>query len=157
MIGQGLLTGMGITLKRFFGKGMTVQYPEVKLPMAERFRGGVLELNGDKCIACGLCVMACPNNVIVMTTDKDENNKKRLTSYLHHSGMCLFCNLCLEVCPVQALRWTKDYEMATFHRPMLTSDCLAQFCQKKELSVENAAVPTQQVTAASGGRALSNG
>lgn len=131
MIGKGLLTGMGITLKRFFGKGMTVQYPDVKLPMAARFRGGFLELNDAKCIVCGLCVMACPNNVLVMTNDKDENNKKRLTSYKHHAGMCLFCNLCLEACPVQALKWTQNYEMASYHRGMLTCDCLAAARQKR--------------------------
>lgn len=131
MIGKGLLTGMGITVKRFFGKGITVQYPEVKLPMAERFRGGFLDLNADKCISCGLCVMACPNDVISLSTEKDENNKKRLTGYLHYAGLCLFCNLCVEACPTKALAWTRDYEMSSYHRGQLTRDCLAAARRKK--------------------------
>ena len=131
MIGKGLLTGMAITFKRFFGKGMTVQYPDVKLPMAPRFRGGFLDLNEGKCISCGLCAMACPNNVIALTTDKGENNKKYLTSYKHKAGLCLFCNLCLEACPTKALSWTQDYEMDVFSRGGMTCDCLA-VSRKKE-------------------------
>ncbi len=126
MIGKGLLTGMAITFKRFFGKPMTVQYPEVKLPMARRFRGGFLELNVDKCIACSLCAMACPNDVIVLATEKDENNKKQLTVYKHEAGLCLFCNLCVEACPTKALAWTQNYEMAVYHRGDMTCDCLAE-------------------------------
>lgn len=117
---------MAITFRRFFGKPMTVQYPEVKLPMAPRFRGGFLELNVDKCIACGLCAMACPNDVIALATDKDENNKKRLTAYKHEAGLCLFCNLCVEACPTKALAWTQNYEMAVFSRGGMTCDCLAE-------------------------------
>lgn len=137
MLGKGLLTGMKITLRRFFGKGNTVQYPDEKIPMSARFRGGFLDLNADKCIACGLCAMACPNHVIVITTGKDESsNKKCLTAYRHHAGLCLYCNLCLEACPTQALAWTRNYEMAGYSRDVLVYDCLARG-KKKQMSGVN--------------------
>ncbi len=72
MLGKGLLKGMGITFKRFLGKKVTVQYPEEKIPMSPRFRGGELELDHNKCIACSLCKTACPNAVIELTTIMDE-------------------------------------------------------------------------------------
>ena len=132
MLGKGLLQGMGITLRAFFAKKETLQYPEAKLVMPERFRGGELELDHKKCIACGLCALACPNNVIALTTDKGENNKKYLTSYKHKAGLCLFCNLCLEACPTKALSWTQDYEMSVFNRGAMTCDCLAASRKKEQ-------------------------
>ena len=66
MLGKGLLQGMGITLKAFFAKKETLQYPEAKLVMPERFRGGELELDHKKCIACGLCQLVCPDCALLV-------------------------------------------------------------------------------------------
>lgn len=131
MAGKGLLKGMGITFKRFFGKKVTVQYPEEKIPMSPRFRGGELELDYTKCIACSLCKTACPNAVIELTTIMDEQKKRRLTSYIYQSGRCLYCNLCIEVCPTKALGWDQNYENSRYFRKQLDVDCLA-IAQKAE-------------------------
>jgi len=131
MQGKGLLKGMHITFKRFFGKNVTIQYPEEKIVMSSRFRGGDLELDNNKCIACGLCSMACPNAVIELTTATDEQKKRRLASYIYHSGRCLYCNLCVEACPTKAIRWDKNYENSTYFREQLDVDCLA-IAQKAE-------------------------
>jgi len=131
MLGMGLLKGMKITFKRFFDKKVTVQYPEEKLPMSPRFRGGELLLDNNKCIACGLCKMACPNAVIELSTEMNELKKKSLTSYIYHSGRCLYCNLCIEVCPTHAIRWDQNYENARYFRSQLDIDCLA-IAQKAE-------------------------
>ena len=45
MWGKGLIEGMRVTWKHFWGKKETVYYPEEKLPMTERFRGGHLVLD----------------------------------------------------------------------------------------------------------------
>lgn len=45
MWGKGLVTGLKVTWGHFFGKKETVYYPEEKLPMTERFRGGHLLLD----------------------------------------------------------------------------------------------------------------
>lgn len=135
MTGNGLLTGMWFTLKRFFGKKDTIQYPEQKIPMTERFRGGMLVLNARKCIACGLCAMSCPNAAICLTTEKTQDNKKQLSSYIYQAGYCLYCNLCIEACPTQAIAWNRNYEIAVYHKDLLNADCLAQ-AKQAEVSAE---------------------
>ena len=76
MFGEGLLTGMGVTWKHFWGKKETFCYPEEKLPMTERFRGGHLTLDHKKCIACSLCSLACPNQAIKLKIVPDAKKKR---------------------------------------------------------------------------------
>lgn len=130
MVGKGLLEGMRVTLKAFFAKKETLQYPEIKLTMPARFRGGELELDNEKCIACGLCARACPNHVIELTTGTNEQKKRHLTSYVYHSGLCLYCNYCIEACPTNAICWDKNYENARYFKDELDVDCLAISKQK---------------------------
>lgn len=139
MRGKGLLEGMSITLKAFFTKKETLQYPEAKLVMPERFRGGELELNHKKCIACGLCAMACPNKVIELETITDEQKKKQLKKYIYHSGLCLYCNFCIEACPTKAICWDKNYENSRYFRETLDVDCLTLAQQRAVAEItENA-------------------
>lgn len=46
---------------------------------------------GDNCVACGLCVEACPVNCI-----------SEGTPYTIDADACVACGLCAEACPVQA-------------------------------------------------------
>lgn len=135
MFGKGLLIGMSITLRHFFGRNNTVEYPDEKIPMSQRFRGGALILDMDKCIACGLCATACPNSVIKLASDKNANNKKVLTEHSYCAELCLFCNLCLEACPVGALTWSKEYENACYHREKMNHDCIAEASFRKQEGV----------------------
>ena len=70
-----LLTGMKITGREFFTKKVTEQYPENRntLGISPRFRGRLtmpIDENGNnKCIACGLCQMASPNDSIHITSE----------------------------------------------------------------------------------------
>jgi len=114
--GKGLLEGLGITLKHFFEKNITVQYPEERPVLYERFRG-CLVFEFEKCIACGLCVRSCPNNVLSMEIVKDENTKKnKLMSYTIDLQYCIFCNYCVEVCPRSCLYFNHDFELSRFNR-----------------------------------------
>lgn len=139
MVGKGLLEGMRITLKAFFAKKETLQYPEEKLKMPARFRGGELELEHEKCIACGLCAMACPNHVIELTTGTDEQKKRHLKSYIYHSGLCMYCNFCIEACPTKAICWDKNYENSRYFRNDLDVNCLAVSQQKSAMTTEESA------------------
>jgi NADH-quinone oxidoreductase subunit I len=114
VFGKGLFTGLGITLKRMLGPNITEYYPEEKpiLPKSVRSSMG---LEPDKCISCSLCAMACPNKVINLTSEKDENNKKVLKTYEMDLGRCLFCGLCTEACPTKALKVTQEYENAVYY------------------------------------------
>lgn len=124
MQGKGLLVGLAVTLKHFFGKKETVQYPEEKIPMTEAFRGGKLLLDEKKCISCKLCAMACPNTALELTVEIDENKKRHMKNYIHKAGRCLYCNFCVEACPVDALSWDKNYENSCYYRENLTYDAV---------------------------------
>lgn len=124
-----LLTGMKVTLREFFTKKTTEQYPENRssLKMYDRFRGS-LELihnqeNEHRCVACGICEMNCPNGTIRVHADlaEDENGKKKkvLKVYEYDLGSCIFCQLCVVNCPHHALRFTTGFEHAVYTREKL--------------------------------------
>ena len=86
-----LLKGMRVTIRVFFRKKTTEQYPENRdtLQIFDRFRGELVmphnANNEHKCVACGICQMNCPNGsikVISETVTDEEGKKKRvLTKY----------------------------------------------------------------------------
>ncbi len=121
MFGQGLIKGLSITLKHFFEKKITQQYPEERPVLPDRFKGS-LRLVVPKCIACGLCANSCPNHVIKIESEKDENNKKKLTGYKVMLERCLFCGFCVEACPTKALQWTKEFELTKYFREDVNLD-----------------------------------
>ncbi|QGG48148.1 NuoI/complex I 23 kDa subunit family protein [Heliorestis convoluta] len=141
MLGKGLLTGMAVTLREMFRKNVTEEYPEVQPDLGERFRGGRLELNVSKCIACGLCMTNCPNGSIKLTTVKDENNKRQLNTYVHNTGLCLFCNLCIEACPPKCIEWSKEFAYSGYSRDALIFDCMAL---DKQQSAEDKSQTTEE-------------
>ena len=93
MFGKGLITGLGVTLKHFFGKKSTFCYPEEKLPMTEHFRGGHLELEYKKCIACTLCAQACPNQALKLKVIVDANKTLFVGVYLSDGTLSLLRSL----------------------------------------------------------------
>lgn len=121
MYGQGILKGLGITIRHFFGKAITQQYPEERPILPDRFHG-FFTLDVSKCNACGNCERACPNHVIEVVSERDEANKRHTTAYIMHSAYCLFCGLCVEACNRDALHFTQEYELATSDRKQLKVD-----------------------------------
>lgn len=116
MQGKGLFKGLGITMKHFFQKEITEQYPDVMPHLYERYRG-CLQFEFEKCIACGICVNNCPNNALSFETEKSENSKKKkLMSYTIDLQYCMFCNLCVEGCPKECLYFNHDFELSRFSR-----------------------------------------
>ena len=131
MWGKGLIEGMRVTWKHFWGKKETVYYPEEKLPMTERFRGGHLVLDEKKCIGCKLCAMGCPNAAIEVMVEVDENKKRHPVKYVHDLGRCLYCDLCIEACPSKCISWDKNYEAASYFKEDMKYDAVAE-CRGRE-------------------------
>ena len=77
----------------------------------------------NKCIACKLCEMACPNGtikVVQKTVETEDGKKKRvLDDYIYDLGECMFCELCVNACPHNAIKFVNDFENATFSRGSL--------------------------------------
>ncbi len=112
MYGEGLIKGLGVTIREFFKKKVTVQYPEEIYPLPDRFVGR-FTLDQDKCISCQMCVRACPNKVIQLESETVAR-KKRLLKYVMDLRYCLFCGFCIEACPTQALASEKDFELSQY-------------------------------------------
>ncbi|MHB1420943.1 MAG: NuoI/complex I 23 kDa subunit family protein [Bacillota bacterium] len=115
MYGQGLVKGLGITLKHLFGKAITEQYPERRPTLAPRFHGS-FALETSKCTGCAICANSCPNSVIRIESHRDESKKRILDDYEMNLGQCLFCGLCVEGCPQEALRFTNEFELACYRK-----------------------------------------
>ena len=124
-----LLIGLKTTIKVFFRKKITEKYPENRatLKISDRFRGTLTmphdENNHHKCVACGLCQMACPNgsiNVHFETIENEEGKKtKQLTNYEYNLGTCMFCQLCVNACPHDAICFENSFEHAVFNKAKL--------------------------------------
>jgi NADH-quinone oxidoreductase subunit I len=100
----------------------TEQYPLQRPQVAERYRGAPrLNVNPDTsetmCIACDLCALACPEHLIVVTSARNEQTRrKELTTFTYDLSRCMFCGLCEDACPVDALELTQDFELASYTR-----------------------------------------
>ncbi len=53
-----------------------------------------LELDREKCVGCGMCLLVCPHAVLVM-----ENGWARINS----RDACMECGACARNCPTEAL------------------------------------------------------
>ena len=112
-----IVAGLMITIKHFFKKKATINFPEQQKPISEVWRGlHVLkrdEQGRENCTACGLCAVACPAEAITMTAaerKKGEEHLYREEKYaeIYEINMlrCIFCGLCEEACPKDAIYLT---------------------------------------------------
>lgn len=108
----GMIRGMGTVFKHAFEKPVTVQYPEEKGVIRDRFRFRI-NLSTDDCVGCTLCEQVCPNLTITMVhLDKDNPRNKRKIYPSVNFGTCTVCRNCEEICPTDAIYLTDEFETA---------------------------------------------
>jgi NADH-quinone oxidoreductase subunit I len=124
-----LIKGLGVTFRYQDPKEVyTEQYPMQRPQVAERYRGAPrLNVNPDTretlCIACDLCAVACPENLIVVGSERNPNTRrKELTNFTYDLSRCMFCGLCEDACPTDALELTQDFELASYSREQMIWD-----------------------------------
>jgi NADH-quinone oxidoreductase subunit I len=129
--------GMFITWKHFFmnfaglmmeimggkryRKIATIYYPEETPPVPVAYRGRPVlvraESGLEKCVACGLCEVACPPHCISIVGGERENGDRYPISYTLDGSRCIFCGFCEEVCPKEAIVMSHDWkDLCTYDR-----------------------------------------
>jgi len=118
------ITGFATILRHMFRKPITVNYPQQKFPMFPKYRGKQVLMRDEdgleKCVACGLCSVACPADAIYLEAAENDGTvqagPRYASVYQIHSTRCIFCGYCEEACPVQAIVLGPEYELSDTSR-----------------------------------------
>ncbi|MDO8672923.1 MAG: NADH-quinone oxidoreductase subunit I [Dehalococcoidia bacterium] len=128
---KGMVKGMATTLSTMFRRPVTIQYPEQRRPVEERFRGAPAllwdaEVSEPYCTGCGICQRECPVGAISVTMKDNEKakegkstRKKIVDVYQLNLGRCTFCEICVEVCNFNAIKMSHQFELAGYSRKSL--------------------------------------
>jgi NADH-quinone oxidoreductase subunit I len=117
-VGQGLIKGLGVTLKHMLRPAVTQQYPEEKPDLPPRTRG-VIALKEANCTVCWKCSRECPDWCIYIEAHKETHDPasggrarsvKVLDRFAIDYALCMYCGICVEVCPFDALFWSPEFE-----------------------------------------------
>ena len=108
----------------------TVQYPDERLKVPERFRVlPVLIFDGkegeswatetERCTACGICAKVCPPQCIWIVQGKDPSTAKpipKASEFYIDVDVCMNCGFCAEYCPFDAIKMDHKFEWGSGER-----------------------------------------
>src|SRR3989338_8107272 len=122
-----LLIGMRVTIKNFFAKSVTLEYPLKKQPMTSNFRG-MVDLIPEACVICYQCIKICPVAALDLAhkqTVVEDKKKNEITKFVYNAELCCFCGLCDEICPTDAIFMNKMYEVSAYsHNQIVNIDLM---------------------------------
>ncbi len=106
--------GMTVSIKQFFKKPVTIQYPEARPEINERFRGEhrlTKDADGHmKCVACYMCATACPAlciNIEAQAAPPTWDGRDKIPKVFEIDMLkCIYCGYCVEACPKEAIEMT---------------------------------------------------
>jgi NADH-quinone oxidoreductase subunit I len=88
----------------------TIPYPTIKTSIPKDYRGKHRLLKradgSPRCVACGMCAVACPARCIKVDASESPNGliEKKAVRFEIDYLACVFCGLCVEACPADAIR-----------------------------------------------------
>ena len=108
------LVGMSITIKHIYRKPVTLQYPEERQVLSDRFRGFVHN-DVPRCTACLACAKDCPVDCIYIETI-GKGKERQMSRYAIDYNKCIWCSLCTEHCPTDCITMSHDYDHSVYKR-----------------------------------------
>jgi NADH-quinone oxidoreductase subunit I len=100
----------------------TVEYPDERLPVYERFRVLPVLIYDDedgnvRCTCCNICAKVCPPQCIWMTQARGPKGVVPLPEeYFIDMDVCMNCGLCTEYCPFDAIKMDQNFELSNYER-----------------------------------------
>ena len=132
---------LATSFQNLFRKPVTVEFPKVIRPRAERYRASFAllhEEDGDEaCIGCLQCERICPSEVIsIKAGGKRESpitGKKRgyADDFVLDLNACIYCELCVQVCPTDAIVMTREPELPAYGREDLVLTMAKLYANEK--------------------------
>jgi len=120
--------GMGITIKHIWTRPVTLQYPDERQVMPERFRGFVHN-DMTKCDACNICAKLCPVDCIYIEAE-GKGKERMMTRYAIDYNKCIWCSLCTENCHTGSITMSHDYDHSVYDRRSLVYEFMDPNVQK---------------------------
>ncbi len=137
-----LLRGMGVTLRNFFRKPVTVEYPRKRAKVSKNHRNAIAlieagNIGSHNCIACLQCEKICPSACISITgTRPDGVPFKRPDKFDLDFALCSECGLCVDVCPTNTLGYSEEYDTAGYTRADFKYDLLQPWLSREDQAIE---------------------
>ncbi|MCP5520332.1 MAG: NADH-quinone oxidoreductase subunit I [Verrucomicrobiales bacterium] len=128
-----LVAGLWVTVRHFFRRKVTMQYPEERWVVPPGYRGApylVRDQDGHtKCVSCQLCEFVCPPRAIRIVPPgpdappADRRNAEKMPREFEINMLrCIFCGFCEEVCPEEAIFLQQDYSLTGLARGEMVYD-----------------------------------